>query len=220
MKVDIDLAADSARLSWAPRAKGASRTVSTPGRGVRLLMNDAGDVVGVEVLGWTQRTDAHSDVQVRVHPVDSAERLGDDDPLVRAITTTGVLDTDATGRPRYAGRLMVNLAGAADRLGLERSWLSRELAAGRLQGQKIGREWWTTTEWLDDYRRRRAARSPRRAGDGARTEASDRGRMKIARPSVVHPSRATRRQATPPNSLESSGRPAKTQVKGPPGTRS
>lgn len=79
MKVDIDLAADAAAIQWAQRAPGRSKLFSQPGgRGVRLYFSDAGDVVGMEVLGWSKRTDTPTDVQVVVHSSDEGEILGED----------------------------------------------------------------------------------------------------------------------------------------------
>ncbi len=37
---------------WGERTKGASTTAEVSGRGVRLMLSVAGDVVGIEVLGW------------------------------------------------------------------------------------------------------------------------------------------------------------------------
>jgi hypothetical protein len=50
---------------------------------VRLLLSAAGDVVGVEVLGWSQRTADPSEVAVRV--AGAAEVIPDDDPLALAV---------------------------------------------------------------------------------------------------------------------------------------
>ncbi len=179
MKVDIDLVSDAATLQWAPRTSGASRLVNTHGRGVRLLLNEAGDVVGVEVLGWSRRTHEPADVQVHIHTGESAEVAPDDDPLVVALNAAQT-HTDLSGRPLEAGVAMLSLAEAAAALELERSWLSRELNAGRLRGRKIGREWWTTREWLGEYRARRAAtgRSQRAARTTTTRSRAARGRAR------------------------------------------
>jgi hypothetical protein len=156
VKIEIDLAADAATVQWAPRSKGSSRLVNTDGRGVRLLLNERGDVVGVEVLGWSDRADAPADVDVRIHTGQSVEVVAGDDPLAVALNTARTA-TDAHGRPLHAGVPMLSLAEAARSLKLERSWLSREVNAGRLRAQKVGREWWTTRDWLGQYKERRAA---------------------------------------------------------------
>ena len=153
MKVSIDLVADAASLVWGERT-GGSTGVDVPGRGVRLMLSDVGDVVGVEVLGWSQRTTDPSDVTVRVTGV--ADVLDDDAPLARAlaapaspVTTRGGRPVDDTGQP------MVSVREAAARIGKDRSWITRQLNAGTLRGRKIGSEWWTTDRWIEDYLRTR-----------------------------------------------------------------
>jgi hypothetical protein len=70
---------------------------------------------------------------------------------------------------------MISLGEAVRALKLERSWLSRELNAGRLRGQKIGREWWTTRDWLQQYRERRAAAARPSSQRAARKTTTRRG---------------------------------------------
>lgn len=151
MKVDIDLAADALSVEWATRARAASQLVGRPGRpGARVHFNEAGDVVGFEVLGWSQRTEDPTDVAVAVHAADSSETLQADHPLARALASSG-LQTDAEHRPMHDGQPMITLGEAARLIGKERSWLSREMSAGRLRAMKIGRTWWTSSDWVESY---------------------------------------------------------------------
>jgi hypothetical protein len=151
MKVDIDLVADALSVQWAPRARAASQIVGRPGRpGVRVHFNEAGDVVGFEALGWSRRTEDPTGVEVVVHAGDSVETLAGDHPLARALAGTN-LETDADHRPMHDGAPMITLAEAARMVGRERSWLSREMGAGRLQALKIGRTWWTSPDWVERY---------------------------------------------------------------------
>jgi hypothetical protein len=155
MKVDIDLAADAATLVWGRPEQAASQVVRRPGRrGVRLFFNADGDVVGLEVLGWSQRVEQPTDVEVAVHPRDSAQRLTDDDPLAQAFARASI-ETDDDHRPFHEGRRMLTLAEASALIGHERSWVSREMASGRLHATKIGRTWWTSPEWVAAYLRDR-----------------------------------------------------------------
>ncbi len=151
MKVDIDLVADAASIEWAPRARGLSQIIRKGNRpGVRVHFNEVGDVVGLEVLGWSRRTDAPTDVDVKLHGLDSPQTLGADHSLVRALKESG-LETDVQNRPIQGGKPMLSLPEAARLTGKERSWLSREMASGRLQAMKIGRSWWTSQEWIQSY---------------------------------------------------------------------
>lgn len=151
MKVNIDLAADALSVEWATRARATSQIVGQPGRpGARVHFNEAGDVVGFEVLGWSQRTEDPTDVAVAVHAADSSDTLPADHPLAKALGRSSV-ETDAEHRPMHDGQPMITLAEAARVIGKERSWLSREMSAGRLHAMKIGRTWWTSTEWVESY---------------------------------------------------------------------
>jgi len=151
MKVDIDLAADALSVEWAPRARAASQVVGRRGRpGVRIHYNEAGDVVGFEVPGWSRRTEDPTDVAVAVHALDSAETLTQDHPLVQALAAATV-ETDEENRPLQDGEPMITLTEAARLIGKERSWLSREMSAGRLRALKIGRTWWTSPDWVQSY---------------------------------------------------------------------
>src|SRR5437764_1204062 len=86
MRIEIDQTADAASIQWAPRACATSQIVGRPGgRGVRLYFNDAGDVVGLEVLGWSERADAPAEVQVVVQPAQSGELLASAQPFARAL---------------------------------------------------------------------------------------------------------------------------------------
>jgi hypothetical protein len=86
MRVEIDQTADAASIQWAPRARAASQVVGRPGgRGVRLYFNDAGDVVGLEVLGWSTRTDTPAEVQVVVQPSQAGELLDGEHALARGL---------------------------------------------------------------------------------------------------------------------------------------
>ena len=157
MKLEIDLVADAATFVWGDRAEGRSTVTEVPGRGARLLLNAAGDVVGVEVLGWSYRTADPSDVQVRVIGV--GEVLEDDDSLALALTApASEIVTTPAGRPvDEAGMPMFSAPEAAAIIGQERSWISRQLNTGRLRGRKVGRQWWVTQQWIDDYRQRISA---------------------------------------------------------------
>lgn len=166
MKIEIDPVADAAAFEWAPRAPGTSQVVSRPdGRGVRLFFNDIGDVVGLEVLGWSHRAETPQEVRVVVHPSQAGKVLPGEHPLARALSDAPALTTDDQHRPLHENRPMLTLAQAASRIGRERSWVSREMAAGRLRALKIGRAWWTSLEWVDAYAR---TRSRPRAGAGPR----------------------------------------------------
>ena len=167
MDVTIDLVADAAAMVWGKRAAGASRTVDVPGRGVRLMLSEAGDVVGVEVLGWSARTADPSAVAVRVSGV--AEVLAAADPLARAAMAAAPPATSPAGRPvDDDGRPMLTVREAAALIGRERSWITRQLHAGALRGRKIGNGWWTTKAWCDAYLARPAPSPtpPRAAGGG------------------------------------------------------
>lgn len=157
MNVTIDLAADAAMMVWGQRARGRSVVVDVPGKGVRLLLNDAGDVVGVEVLGWTERAGAPAEVALHVDGATAADVLAEDDPLALALSTaaTDVAPTGA-GRPLdEQGQPMISVREASELTGKERSWLTRQLNAGKLRGRKVGSEWWTTSAWCEDYTRGR-----------------------------------------------------------------
>ena len=152
MRVDIDLVADAASMIWGDRTGGSSTLADVPGRGVRLLLNAAGDVVGIEVLGWSQRAGDPANVGVRVTA--SAEVLAPNDPLAAALNHPGpaIPAVTAAGRPVDENQSpMLTLREAAEQIGQDRSWISRQLNAGKLRGRKIGNEWWTTHEWIQDY---------------------------------------------------------------------
>lgn len=83
--VSIDLAADAATISWGERAPGRSEYVERGGKGVRLLLDAAGDVVGIEVLGWSHRTADPREGAVNVS-AQLGEELGPDHPLVRLLS--------------------------------------------------------------------------------------------------------------------------------------
>jgi len=86
MRVEIDQTADAASIQWAPRVSTQSQVVGRPGgRSVRLFFNAAGDVVGLEVLGWSQRATTPAEVQVVVHPTHAGEILEADHPLTRTL---------------------------------------------------------------------------------------------------------------------------------------
>ena len=153
MNVNIDLVADVAAMVWGERAKGASKAVDVPGRGVRLLLSAAGDVVGVEVLGWSERSANPAEVAVRVASV--AEVISDDDPLALALATApaGPVPFTHAGRPADDdGKPMLNVREAAELIGKERSWITRQLNSGALRGRKVGNEWWTTLAWVNTYK--------------------------------------------------------------------
>jgi len=162
MNVTIDLVADAAAFVWGERAKGASTTTDVPGRGVRLMLSAAGDVVGIEVLGWSGRTADPSEVAVRVAGV--ADVLTDDDPLALALAGGLItpISTSSAGRPiDEAGQPMITAREAARIIGRDRSWITRQLHAGVLRGRKIGNEWWTTAVWAQEYQANRSTPSPR-----------------------------------------------------------
>ena len=167
MKVDIDLAADAVSVGWAPRSRAHSQIVGRSGRaGARIYFNEAGDVVGFELLGWSHRTDDPTEVAVAVHAADSGEQLPKRHPLTQALSRPSI-ETDASHRPIQGGEPMITLAEAAELTGKERSWLSREMKSGNLRALKIGRTWWTSQSWIDSYthghdrRRMRGAASAR-----------------------------------------------------------
>ncbi len=160
MNVTIDLVADAASMVWGDRAKGASQVVDVPGKGVRLLLSVAGDVVGVEVLGWTGRTADPADVAVRVAGV--AEVLDDDDPLAAALAELATIPAVSAGKPvAEDGQVMLSVREAAELIGKERSWITRQLNSGALRGRKIGSEWWIARPWALEYRDRAPASSTR-----------------------------------------------------------
>jgi hypothetical protein len=171
VRIEIDPAADAAAIEWAPRVRGQAQVVGRPGaRGVRLYFDAAGDVVGLEVLGWSHRAETPQEVRVVVHAERAGEALPGAHPLVRALSTAPAVATDDRHRPLHEGRPMLTLAEAASQLGRERSWVSREMTSGRLRALKIGRTWWTVPEWVGEYDRARgqkpetalAAGKPRR----------------------------------------------------------
>lgn len=110
--------------------------------------NEAGDIVGFEVLGWSQRTEDPTDVAVAVHAADSSKTLPTDHPFAVALAGPGV-ETDAEHRPTHDGQPMITPGEAARLIGKERSWLSREMSAGRLRAMKIGGTWWTSSDWVE-----------------------------------------------------------------------
>jgi len=55
-----------------------------------------------------------------------------------------------------AGQPMITVRAAAQIIGRERSWITRQLHAGALRGGKIGNEWWTTRDWALQYRHTRS----------------------------------------------------------------
>lgn len=155
MQIAIDPRADALDIRWGAPAPGQSMVVGDVLKGgVRLYRDDTGAVVGLEVLFWSRRTEAPQDVQVTVYSSEAAEVVPDDHPLARALLSGAAgsaVETDHEGRPVHEGTPMLSLAEAAARIGRERSWIARELAAGRLRGRKIGREWWTLPAWVDAY---------------------------------------------------------------------
>jgi hypothetical protein len=166
MQVKIDQAADAALITWADRRGGRSRTVDLPnGKTVRLLLDQAGELAGLEVLGWWRRAQNPLEVQVLIEDR-PAEAVGPHDPLGEALERRGLNVSAADGRPIESGLAMVPMSEVAERTGLERSWLTREAAAGRLRARKIGREWWTTDAWIKAYEEDRATR-PRTAARSA-----------------------------------------------------
>jgi hypothetical protein len=157
VRIEIDPAADATAIQWAPRARGQSQVVARPGaRGVRLYFDAAGDVVGLEVLGWSRRAETPQEVCVAVRP-GGGDALADSHPLAQALSEASGVATDDRHRPLHAGRTMLTLTEAAERVGRERSWVSREMAAGRLRALKVGRSWWTVGTWIDDYLRARGS---------------------------------------------------------------
>lgn len=135
---------------------------------MRLFFDAAGDVVGLEVLGWSQRAETPSEVRVIVHPAPAEEPLPDDHPLARALAGGTSVTTDQHHRPLHDGTPLLSLSEAAAKVGREHSWLSRQMASGRLRAVKIGRAWWTAPEWVGAYRR---GRPERRGSQGRRTGA-------------------------------------------------
>jgi len=91
------------------------------------MLSAAGDVVGIEVLGWSERTADPSEVAVRVAGV--ADVLAEDDPLARALAggLTVPVSTSSAGRPvDDAGQPMITVREAAEIIGRERSWITRQ----------------------------------------------------------------------------------------------
>jgi len=73
------------------------------------MLSSTGDVVGVEVLGWSQRTQAPAEVAVRI--VGVADVLDDDDPLAQALLAgTNTSSVDVSGRPEHDGEPMRSMA--------------------------------------------------------------------------------------------------------------
>jgi hypothetical protein len=163
MKVSIDLAADAAKMQWAPRARGRSYVVEVDGRGVRLLQNEQGDVVGVEVLGWSTRSEVIASVEVAVVGLEQAEVLdGDSDFGQQLLAKDLAMDED--GRPLHEGRPMLSLTEAAKILELDRSWVSREVSKGRLESLRVGSQAWTTEQWVAAYKEYRDSKAKVRGG--------------------------------------------------------
>lgn len=153
MNVTIDLVADAASMVWGDRSKGASKLVDVPGKGVRLLLSAAGDVVGVEVLGWSGRTADPSEVAVRVAGV--AEVLNESDPLAAALAELETAPDVPAGKPvDEHGQPMLGVREAAELIGKDRSWITRQLNSGALRGRKLGSEWWIARNWAIEYRDR------------------------------------------------------------------
>jgi hypothetical protein len=163
MRVSIDLAADVAKMQWAPRARGRSQVVNVEGRGVRLLQNEQGDVVGVEILGWSARADVIASVEVAVSGLEQAEVLDDESPLGRQMLATD-LSTDEEGRPLHDGLPMLSLSDAARILELDRSWVSREASKGRLESLRVGTQAWTTERWVAAYKAYRLQKAKTNGG--------------------------------------------------------
>jgi hypothetical protein len=158
VKVEIDLDADALSVEWAPRASGSSEIVRRPDRrGVRIYYDNDGNVVGFEALGWSGRTSDPTAVDVVVHPRGSGRVLAPDTPLAQALAGSALV-TDIDNRPVRGGKPMLTLGEAATLIGKERSWLSREMSSGHLRGMKIGRAWWTSKAWVDEYVRARSRR--------------------------------------------------------------
>jgi uncharacterized protein YuzE len=177
MEVRIDPEADAVKIEWGTKPGVRSRAVGDPaGGGVVLDEDEDGNVVGVEVLFWSHRTATALDVRVVVADPAAGETLtlSDDHPLARALAAgRATAAAEAGGRPLHRGAPMLPLGEAAARLGRDRSWLAREVARGRLKSVRVGRQWWTTPEWVDAYA---AARRPppgrRRAPASGRAAAS------------------------------------------------
>lgn len=122
---------------------------------MRLLLSAAGDVVGVEVLGWSSRTADPSEVAVRVAGV--AEVL-DEDPLAAALAELDAAPDVPAGKPvDEHGQPMLGVRAAAELIGKDRSWIIRQLNSGALRGRKVGSEWWIARDWAIEYRDRTPA---------------------------------------------------------------
>ncbi len=55
---------------------------------------------------------------------------------------------------------VITVRVAAQIIGREQSWITRQLNAGALRGRKIGNEWWTTRDWALEYRHIRSTPRP------------------------------------------------------------
>ena len=120
MRIEIDPAADAAAIEWAPRARGESQVVARPGaRGVRLYFDAAGDVVGLEVLGWSRRAETPQEVRVVVRLRQGRARSRTTTRSPRALSEASGVATDDRHRPLHEGLPMLTLAEAAgaDRAG-------------------------------------------------------------------------------------------------------
>ncbi len=124
MKLMIDLVADAAAFVWGERAKGASTTPEVPAAG----------------CAWVHGP--------RIRP-----RSGSGSPGWRTCwprTIRSPLLSRAGSRRRCprarpvvdAGQPMITVREAAQIIGRERSWITRQLHAGALRGRQIGNEWW------------------------------------------------------------------------------
>ena len=84
MDIRIDRIADAVLITWASRASGASRVVQfEQGAGVRLLLDDESNVVGLEILGYSRRTADPQSVTTTFSS--DGEVLDEEHPLVQEI---------------------------------------------------------------------------------------------------------------------------------------
>lgn len=91
MDVRVSKAADAAYVKFSKKApaKGQSREVAP---GVIMDFDDAGDAVGVEVLGLQRRGLTLGEVHVDVD-TEPGEALPDNDPLVERLRMGGALES-------------------------------------------------------------------------------------------------------------------------------
>ena len=87
-----------------------------------------------------------------------AEVLDETDPLAVALAALEAVPAPVgvAGRPvDERGAPMLNAREAAERIGKDRSWITRQLNSGSLRGRKVGSEWWIAQAWADAYIARR-----------------------------------------------------------------